>query len=193
MDNEIWKDIHIPNYEYQVSNLGRVRSKNRKVSNHTGIVEKKSQIMKPHINYKGYAICCISNKNKKKNISIHRLVAIAFIPNPNNYPQINHIDGNKQNNCVNNLEWCNNSLNQLHAYKMGLNKRVEDAGRKRIQICKIDMKTKEIIDIYNSINDASKENKLNAANINSVRKGKRNHCGGFIWKEIKEGVVLWNN
>lgn len=193
MDVEIWKDIHIPNYEYQVSNLGRVRSKNRKVSNHTGIVEKKSQIMKPHINYKGYAICCISYKNKKKHIPIHRMVALAFIPNPNNYPQINHIDGNKKNNCVNNLEWCNNSLNQLHAYKMGLNKRVENAGRKRIQICKIDMKTKEIIEIYNSINDASKENKLNAANINSVRKGKRNHCGGFIWKEIKEGVVLWNN
>lgn len=107
MDKEIWKDI--PEYEklYQVSNLGRVKSfcKNKQEGN----------ILSFSINPKGYYQIILTKSKKPKNWLVHRLVAIAFIPNPNNLPQVNHIDGNKQNNCVNNLEWITNEDNMKHA------------------------------------------------------------------------------
>ena len=71
---------------------------------------------------KGYLVAHLSKDNKAKNILVHRLVAESFIPNPNKYPCVNHIDGNKQNNNINNLEWCTHSENDLHAYKIGLRK-----------------------------------------------------------------------
>lgn len=67
---------------------------------------------------RGYAQVQLGNRTVK----IHRLVALVFIPNPENKPQVNHIDGNKTNNCVSNLEWCDNSENQKHAFKYGLHK-----------------------------------------------------------------------
>lgn len=74
------------------------------------------------LNRCGYVVGYYWKNNKQKVFSIHREVAKAFIPNPENKPQVNHIDGNKQNNDVNNLEWVTNQENQLHAYKLGLNK-----------------------------------------------------------------------
>ena len=77
------------------------------------------------LNRGGYIVGYYWNNNKQKVFSIHREVAKAFIPNPENKPQVNHIDGNKQNNDVSNLEWVTNSENQLHAYQLGLNKAVK--------------------------------------------------------------------
>lgn len=102
---EIWKDI--PNYEgiYKVSNIGRVKSvlwfdpKNKRYY-------KRDKILKPHKTNKGYIEVSLSNKYQKKICKVHRLVAETFIPNPNNLPQVNHIDENKSNNNMNNLEWC---------------------------------------------------------------------------------------
>lgn len=90
---EIWKDI--PNYEglYQISNLGRVKS------------IKNNIIKKPSILKKGYLNMCLRKNGKAKYILIHRLVALAYIPNPNNFPCVNHKDCNPQNNRVDNLEW----------------------------------------------------------------------------------------
>lgn len=78
------------------------------------------RILKQKKNHKGYLVCGISIKGKYKDISIHRAVAETFIPNPNNYAQVNHIDGDKTNNCVDNLEWCTASQNMQHAVKTGL-------------------------------------------------------------------------
>lgn len=75
-------------------------------------------ILKGYLNTKKYLLVDLTRKYRAK--KIHRLVALAFIDNPNNYPQVNHKDGNKINNNVNNLEWCNNSQNQIHAIKQGL-------------------------------------------------------------------------
>lgn len=110
---EIWKDI--PGYigKYQVSNLGNVRSLNY---HSTG----KISLLKFAADKKGYFRCALSKKNKLVTYKVHRLVAGAFLPNPKELPQVNHIDGNKQNNNVSNLEWIDNSGNQSHAWKNGL-------------------------------------------------------------------------
>lgn len=111
---EIWKKIdEFENYE--VSNLGRVKSLQRWSGKK---FYKREQIMKLYQNKKnGYIYVSLSKDNKAKNIRVHILVAKAFLDNPNNYNQINHIDGNKENNNVNNLEWCNASYNMKDMYK----------------------------------------------------------------------------
>jgi DNA-binding XRE family transcriptional regulator len=111
---EIWKDI--PGYEglYQVSNLGRVKSFPR-----FGTVNNE-RILKLHLSKYGYISACLCRENQKALKRVNRLVAFAFIPNENNLLEVNHIDGNKLNNYVENLEWVTNSENKIHAYKTGL-------------------------------------------------------------------------
>ena len=122
MKNKIWKDI--PDYEglYQVSNFGEVKSlpKIRNVFSSNYIA--KERILKPALNDSGYKIVVLTKNKKSKSLRVHRLVALAFIPNLENKPQVNHKDGNKLNNHIDNLEWCTNSENEIHAYKLGLKK-----------------------------------------------------------------------
>ena len=119
MEQEIWKDIKGYEGAYQVSNLGRVRSLTRKVKTFNGVRTSKGQLLKPLKTNTGYYRVDLKQNQKDKYMSIHRLVAEAFIPNPNNYPIINHKDNNPQNNCVENLEWCTQSYNVKYAYKYG--------------------------------------------------------------------------
>ena len=105
---EQWKVIaQFPNYE--ISNYGRVR---RVWKNHT-------KLKKTRLNECGYEIIHLSKDGTNKHRPIHRLVAVAFIDNPNNLPEVNHIDGNKENNRVDNLEWVTRSDNMKHAYSIG--------------------------------------------------------------------------
>lgn len=116
-DYEVWKNISIKDYEdfYQVSNLGRVRSVD-KVDSLGRLI--RGKIKASTNNGNGYLVVNLKNNGKQKMVTIHRLVAEAFIPNPYNLPQINHKDENKLNNKVENLEWCdakyNNSYGTAH-------------------------------------------------------------------------------
>ena len=107
-----WKSI---NGRYSVSELGDVKD------TYT------SRILSPYMTgkYRNYQAVSLKIDGKWKQYKIHRLVAQAFIPNPDSKPQVNHIDGNTCNNNVNNLEWCTNRENQIHAWKNGLNHRTE--------------------------------------------------------------------
>jgi hypothetical protein len=122
MDIEIWKDI--PNYEdyYQVSNLSRVRSLTRYVNapQNGGTRQLKSQILKQAYNTAGYLMVGLSKKGKNKPHRVHRLLATAFIPNPENKPTINHINGIKDDNRLENIEWHTYSENNIHAIQTGL-------------------------------------------------------------------------
>ena len=106
---EIWKPVKgFENY-YKISNTGKIFS------------IKKGRLKATSYNQDGYERTSLFVHTKKtKHASIHRLVAEAFIPNPNNYTDVNHIDGNKKNNRISNLEWCTRSYNRYHAFKLGL-------------------------------------------------------------------------
>jgi len=114
MQEEMWKDI--PNYEglYQVSNLGKAKSLSRKICNHQGCYISKEKILKPFLcKSRGYPTIRISNKNVKKSFPIHKLVAILFLNhNPNGHNiVVDHIDNNKLNNKVNNLQLVSSRVN----------------------------------------------------------------------------------
>ncbi len=109
---EVWKDIEGYNGRYQVSNFGRVKSFQRLDEKILSIEGKK----------RDYAKVVLFKDNVAKTFLLHRLVAIAFVPNPENKPEVNHIDGNKKNNCAENLEWVTKSENIKDAFDTGLAK-----------------------------------------------------------------------
>lgn len=104
---ELWKKIN--GFEnYSISSEGRIRN------------DKRNSLKSQRVNSNGYSITSIYNEGEASTFRVHRLVAEAFIDNPYNKPEINHLDGNKLNNNVDNLEWCTKSENMIHAYDTGL-------------------------------------------------------------------------
>lgn len=119
--NEIWKDIKGYEGYYQVSNFGRVKSLARVViGKNNRKYDIKEKIVKSRIHQNGYLFVHLCKNGKKKHLSIHRLLAQAFIPNLENKPEVNHKDGNKENNRVENLEWATSKENVHHAFRTGL-------------------------------------------------------------------------
>lgn len=174
---EIWKDINGYEGKYQVSNKGQVKS----------IAKNKELILKQ--SFKNKRGCSYPKVNlydkygKGKSYRVHRLVAETFIPNPYNLPCVNHIDGDKTNNNVSNLEWCSYSENTKHAYDTNLilphmQKAIEK--QKRKILCHQNNK------VYNSITEAGKELNLNISKISLVCKGARTHTGGYTFEYYNE-------
>ena len=173
---EIWKDVKDYEGLYQVSNLGRIK--------------RKSKIIKNGIDTKGYCYVNLSKNGIVKNVRVHRIVAISFIPNIENKKEINHIDGNKQNNCVSNLEWATHKENIKHAIKTNLlpkEKLIElsklGVEKNKKQVAQI--KNNVIIAIFDSTSKAYRITKIH--HISCVANGNRNQAGGYQWKYIKKG------
>ena len=149
LNGEVWKPINgFPGYS--VSNKGRVRSDARLVSNGTGYHKSKPMILKPNVLAKGYFQVELKRNALRVPLLVHRLVANAFLPNLKIYDQINHINGIKADNRVENLEWCNNSMNQLHAWRIGLQVVSGKAGKPKRKIVQYSKEGK-VIKVWDSI------------------------------------------
>ena len=159
--NEIW--VNIPHYkDYQVSNYGNVRH----------ITNKKIHYYKLHKDTRGYIQVPIKKNKKMKMFLVHRLVAEAFIPNPNNYKEINHIDEDKTNNNVDNLQWCDRQYNNDYS----LSKPVLQFDKKKLKIAE-----------YKSISEASRQTGINLTQISRCCRNKAKMANGYIWRFKNKG------
>lgn len=128
-------------------------------------------------NNKGYNTVCLWNNGKQRTVLIHRLVAETFIPNPNNYKEVNHKDFNLDNNSDENLEWCTRDYNIYYSINAG---RISNAFAK-IKINQLD-KDGNLIREWDSIKEAAQTMKIDKASISKCCKNKQKTCNGFIWK-----------
>lgn len=164
-NEEIWKPINGYENLYLISNFGNVKSlKNN-------IILKQDTLR----GYKRVALYSGSRKSRKI-FQVHRLVAYYFLPNPNNLPQINHIDENKANNHVENLEWCDAKYNSNYGtrkYKIGLSN-----GRAVLQYTKNGI----FVNRFDTIMDAQRNTSIINQSISACCSGKRKTAGGYIWK-----------
>ena len=167
LEGEEWRDI--PNYEglYQVSNLGRVKSLGNDKT-------KKEKIRKQGKNHKGYLNVNLCKEGKRKNYLVHRIVCQAFIENTNNFRCVNHKDENKENNQIDNLEWCDNKYNSN--YGTSIQRRVEKQSK---QVYQYD-KNGTLVSIWESTNEVGR-NGFNQGNVTSCCNGNRKSHKGFKW------------
>lgn len=120
LEGEVWKDVVGWEDSYEVSNLGRIRTKNRlRKGKNDSDAQVSVHIKESYIDADGYERISLYQDSKTKLAGVHRLVAEAFIPNPDNLPQVNHIDGDKSNNNSNNLQWVTNEQNIRHSIEKG--------------------------------------------------------------------------
>ena len=186
---EEWRDV--PGYEglYKVSNSGHIKSLARWQIGKNGKKRRFQNwhIKKQSITSNGYKVVSLSKKGKSRYWHVHRLVAITFIPNPDNLPVINHKDECKTNNRVENLEWCTSKYNMNYG-KMSCRK---DVGRKAVEQYDMDGR---FMASYDSITDAANAVGTSRDNIGSCIRGRngkwpRRTAVGFIWKLRGESAV----
>lgn len=143
-----------------------------------------TKLLKQHTNNKGYLLVNLWRNNKGYWKTVHRLLAIAFIPNPNNYPQVNHKDGNKQNNRIDNLEWCTQSENQLHRSRVLGKKRVPEEALRNTRMPVICVETGKT---YESMSEAARQCGLWEQSISKVLNSTTRTAGGFHWRRYCNG------
>lgn len=174
-NKEIWKDI--PGYKgfYKVSNLGRVKS----------FLKSHERILKPTLINTGYLSLVLMKNKSRKTFNIHRLIALAFIPNPENKRTVNHKNGIKSDNRIDNLEWATYSENTKHAYDIGLIKHL--SSKDNPLSIPVYQYTKEgkFLRKYDSENQAAKISGLTQSHINMNTLGKCKTAKGYIWKREK--------
>lgn len=185
---EIWKPIKEYEGRYEASNLGRVRSLYF-INGKTKFPREK--ILKFGHNKQGYPFVCVSTNGKiSKPLSIHRLVAKAFIPNPNNYPCVNHINGIKTDNRVENLEWCTQQYNIKQSFKNGQQKPTWKG--KKGKLCPHSKKVNQydtqnnFIKEWDCMKDVEREKKIYAIGISKCCRGKQKTAGGYIWRYVSD-------
>lgn len=180
---ETW--IKVKGFElYSVSDQGNVRN------------DKTGRILKGGLDTYGYPQVILCKNGSRYGRKVHRLVAEAFVPNPDNKPQVNHIDGNKQNNAASNLEFCTNQENQTHFWRY-LNNEQNKANRinahKGKGLLSDNPNSKSVIrledgKVFRTIKEAAEELNISYIHIGEVCKGKRKTTGGYHWSYVKEAM-----
>lgn len=182
---EIWRNVKGYEGLYEVSNLGRIKSIQRSGT--------PGGVRKLNVNKYGYVYVMLSKSNKHKNHTVHRLVGLAFIPSVDGKELINHIDGNKSNNNLKNLEWVNNSENRKHAFannlqKVNLDKAHEVAWENQKRKVKQFSLDGKFVSEFLSIQEAAIKNGIGRTGISQCLSGRYKQSGGFMWK-YSEDVI----
>lgn len=171
--SEKW--LPIPGYDgYEASSTGLIRSVDRQVAQkghknaYTRIM--KGKIIKPGVLNSGYQIAWLSVAGKTFAVTVHRLVALTFLPNPNDYQEINHINGNKKDNRVENIEWVSRSMNIRHAYTLP-----RKSMKKPVYCVNLNC-------WFASPKDAAQQLGLNAKGITNAANGHSKSSGGYVWR-----------
>lgn len=167
-----WREVkEYSNYE--VNQLGEIRHK------------KRQKILKPRDNNGGYQYVNFKINGKNTNFAVHRIVANAFIPNPNGYTEVNHKDYNKKNNCVDNLEWVSSSQNKQHSYLKQENKKSRGKA--------VNQYTKEgtFLKTFDSVSDAAKELGCCVAAISNCCLGRTKTSQGFRWSFVESSTTKY--
>lgn len=173
---EIWKQIKGFEEIYSVSNYGNVKHNKTESKSGTGNYARQEHILKQRKNNAGYMLVDLYKGNKRYQMLIHRLVAMAFLDNPNNYNVVNHKDENPLNNTVINLEWCNQKYNMNYGK---VAKKIGKANSKPVK--QIDLNG-NLVKIYPSAIQAQRETGISNGLINECMKGKRKKARGFVWE-----------
>lgn len=163
---EIWKDIQDYEGLYQVSNYGRVKSLERDVETQRGVWHCYEKLLKWHDNGKGHMYTILSKDSKVERKLIHRLVAEAFIPNPNNYDVVHHKDHNKQNNHVSNLEWMSDAKHKAHHSAKTVYQYTKDG---------------LLVNVWKTALEAEKVLGIDSSSVCLCCNGKRKTHSGYIW------------
>ena len=179
---ETWKSIEgHPGYE--ISSYGRVKAKARQVVYKDGRIGNfKERILKTQITKKGYERVSLSSPSKEKyksSYQVHRLVAEAFVPNPENKPQVNHKDGNKLNNHYSNLEWVTNTENHEHKLEKGL----FPSSHAPKRVGKFDLEG-NLLETFDSLYEAAKSMNARQWEVSRVANGKRKTFKGYVWSFV---------
>lgn len=184
MSEEIWYDIKYFEGLYMISDKFRIKRVQQ--TDKTGRKRWINKFMSVTVRNMYYTVRLTNKKGEYKAIRLHRIIATTFIPNPNNHPVVNHIDGNKQNNSIENLEWCTHGDNARHAYKIGLQKASigkRYTGQYRSILC-LDMSGEELA-IFKSADIAGKLLKINRPNISRVLRGDLPYYMGYKFEYAK--------
>lgn len=190
--NEIWKDI--PGYEglYQVSNIGRVKSLKRTFYSGKNLQTRKTyeqNILAPRFYKTGYVYFGLSKDGIVKKLKAHRLVALAFIPNPENKPEVDHINTVRSDNRIENLRWATKSENQRNVITLERSSACKMGDKnpmiiKRRPIKQIDMTTGKVIKTWSGVKVASRALGINSSGICRCVNGKLNHSFGCKWEYV---------
>lgn len=190
---EKWLPIYEYENDYEVSNFGKIRSKGRMVKRGKFLMYKRSTVLVKLLGKFGYHSVQLYLNGNCKRFYVHRLVACAFIPNPDNKPQVNHKNGNNVDNCVSNLEWTTSSENHLHAFATlkrkatweGKSGYLHFSSKPVVQIGK----DGTIVRNFGSIRQASLNTGAAPSAIIAVCKGTLKTSGGFKWKYFEKNVA----
>lgn len=185
---EIWKDV--PDYEgiYLISTLGNVKSLDREIYEKDGTKRPlKGKFIKSQKTGNGYKFVCLYKNGVGKMAMIHRLVAKAFIPNPENKKEVNHKDGVKTNNVLSNLEWATRAENQLHSHRTKLLIMPKGSENKFSKKFGQYDKTGQLIKVWVGIKATARELNINASWLSSALNGREQTLHGYVWKFI-DGV-----
>ncbi|MBM6615610.1 NUMOD4 motif-containing HNH endonuclease [Desemzia sp. RIT804] len=178
---EYWKDVIDYEGYYQVSNLGNVRSSDRKIPWKNSFRNLSGSMQRLIEHKSGYIRVGLNKDGKRKYHTLHRLVAKAFVENPENKPEVNHIDGNKGNNIYENLEWVTRSENIKHAVDNNLMTHLkENSNKLKKAIVKTDLSNGELI-LYESLSEANEKEGISKSYLSQILNGQRNQLDGINW------------